>query len=332
MRSESGTTQMSMTRVYGAGLKMMIKRLLKGFTVPTLKPSKNGAYRPEELRIRKVGSFDEYKDYASSMIEEYENRLRIEKSIAADRQEFQVGGFCQVCRVAVDFHVDLQFGYQGQNGRMTPNWRERLTCQYCGLNNRMRASLHIFDEICNPDKKSAIYITEQTTPVYERLRADFVNVAGSEYLGKDILPGRKSLLGIRNESLTNLTFADDSFDYLLCFDVLEHIPDFEKALTECFRVLKPGGRFIFSVPFDLNSPENIVRASLDHSGDVRHILPAEYHGDPLSNKGCLCFYHFGWELLDCIRAKGFGRAECLFYWSQKYGYLGGDQFIFMAQK
>ena len=43
---------------------------------------------------------------------------------------------------------------------------------------------------------------------------------------------------------TRLPFADNSFDGLLCIEVIEHIPEIDHALTEMARVLKPGGRAI----------------------------------------------------------------------------------------
>ena len=46
----------------------------------------------------------------------------------------------------------------------------------------------------------------------------------------------------------NLPFADDSFDRLICSEVLEHIPDYQGALTEIWRITKPGGRIGISVP------------------------------------------------------------------------------------
>ncbi len=45
-----------------------------------------------------------------------------------------------------------------------------------------------------------------------------------------------------------LPFADDYFDKVICSEVLEHIPDYQGALKEINRVLKPGGLFCASVP------------------------------------------------------------------------------------
>jgi SAM-dependent methyltransferase len=47
---------------------------------------------------------------------------------------------------------------------------------------------------------------------------------------------------------TGLAFDSQSFDAITMFDVLEHIPDHEKAIAETLRVLKPGGYLLLSVP------------------------------------------------------------------------------------
>lgn len=42
--------------------------------------------------------------------------------------------------------------------------------------------------------------------------------------------------------------AADSFDVVLCTEVLEHVPQPQKTIAEVWRVLKPQGKFILSVP------------------------------------------------------------------------------------
>ncbi len=43
----------------------------------------------------------------------------------------------------------------------------------------------------------------------------------------------------------NLPYADASFDFVFCCDVLEHVQDLPKVISEISRVLKPGGVFIY---------------------------------------------------------------------------------------
>jgi SAM-dependent methyltransferase len=48
------------------------------------------------------------------------------------------------------------------------------------------------------------------------------------------------------DAALGLRFADQSFDAAFSNDVLCHIPDRPKMLSELFRVLRPGGRLLFS--------------------------------------------------------------------------------------
>lgn len=48
-------------------------------------------------------------------------------------------------------------------------------------------------------------------------------------------------------------WPDETFERILAFHVLEHLPDIERALRECERVLKSGGRLIAHVPIGLDA-------------------------------------------------------------------------------
>jgi SAM-dependent methyltransferase len=57
--------------------------------------------------------------------------------------------------------------------------------------------------------------------------------------------------------LTNMSvYADNSADFFLCSHILEHIPNDRKALSELFRILRPGGRGVVMVPILLSLAEN----------------------------------------------------------------------------
>ncbi|MGO1752671.1 MAG: methyltransferase domain-containing protein, partial [Psychroflexus sp.] len=50
--------------------------------------------------------------------------------------------------------------------------------------------------------------------------------------------------------ICDLPFDENSYDFILCNHVLEHIPDDTKAMQELYRVLKPGGIAILQIPID----------------------------------------------------------------------------------
>ena len=73
---------------------------------------------------------------------------------------------------------------------------------------------------------------------------------------------------------SGLPFKDDFFDLVICSEVLEHIPEDERAASEIIRVLKAGHNLVVSVPRFL--PERICWA-----------LSSEYHN---SNNGHIRIY------------------------------------------
>ena len=59
-------------------------------------------------------------------------------------------------------------------------------------------------------------------------------------------------------SAYSLPFPDNSFDLVVCSEVLEHLHEYKDAIAEISRVLKTGGSFLASVPAEL--PEKICWA------------------------------------------------------------------------
>jgi 2-polyprenyl-3-methyl-5-hydroxy-6-metoxy-1,4-benzoquinol methylase len=58
--------------------------------------------------------------------------------------------------------------------------------------------------------------------------------------------GLADRISLGRESLLQLSFADNSFDYVLCWGVLMHIPEVEQAVAELARVVRPGGSLVIS--------------------------------------------------------------------------------------
>ncbi len=119
--------------------------------------------------------------------------LQFETAIMSRRskaQSFLLDGYCKVCDKPTTFLVDRLFVAQETPQGWTPNWRERLVCRHCKLNNRQRTILHaIKDTIAtraDNEHSISLYAMEQITPLFAWLNQHFDNVTGSEYLGEEI--------------------------------------------------------------------------------------------------------------------------------------------------
>ena len=142
-----------------------------------------------------------------------------------------------------------------------------------------------------------IYNTESHGIMHAHFVKTGVNYTASEFLGPDKTPGsmhdHKSFGRIRHEDLTNLSFEANAFDIVMSAEVLEHVPDPYMAHKEIFRVLKPGGTHVFTVPMNDNpSSADDDLATLDNRGRLwfragpdGQPIPPQLHGDPLSPSG-----------------------------------------------
>ena len=98
------------------------------------------------------------------------------KALPAD-EATSLSGYCAVCGRESSFRYDHQYAESG-----AVNWRERLLCAHCGLNNRQRLALHVL--AAQMDRRHArIYATERTTPTARSLARLYPEVTLSEFLG-----------------------------------------------------------------------------------------------------------------------------------------------------
>lgn len=110
--------------------------------------------------------------------------------------------------------------------------------------------------------------------------------------------------GVRCEDLTKLTFADNSFDLVISSDVLEHVINFPTAFQEIFRVLRPGGAHVFTVPVSWPIPAETVRRVEEKDGHILHHTEPRFHkaGDGTPTLVCT---DFGFDLLRTLDTIGY---------------------------
>lgn len=134
--------------------------------------------------------------------------------------------------------------WQGRH-LVSDSWHRHILCPRCRSDIRHRllfAALQnienlSFDKIIH-GKKILHFAPEEITS--SNIRNQAAQYATADFLRQDC----DFRLDISNMPEIN----NESFDIVIAFDVLEHVPDYQKALEEIHRVLSSKGLGIFTVP------------------------------------------------------------------------------------
>ena len=238
-------------------------------------------------------------------------------------------GFCIYCDKNVDFKYDF----------IIPNtpdviFRERLFCPECQSTSRNRAMFFVIQKFAKNRKGLKIYCYEQVTLFHDLLQewyGEENTVIGSEFIDDKLAPGT-IVDKIRHEDALNLSFADESLDLVISNDVYEHVPDINKTLQEAFRVLRPGGYLMFTIPFFPEKDETVVRAKIEN-GELIYLMEKEIHGNPMLKEGSLAFYNFGWDIMEMQKEAGFKDPYIVAVLDEKFGHIDYTPvLIFVAKK
>jgi SAM-dependent methyltransferase len=212
-------------------------------------------------------------------------------------------GRCDVC------------GNVGEFVRIDAATRENHLCRSCDATLRYRAQAAALAAAYESPQLSLAELVD--LPEFRELDIYEPGIAGplryvlrrlpnyvNSYYWPDVAPG-ESHDGVRCEDLRRLTFTDESFDLVISSDILEHVRGPMEAFAETFRVLRPGGRNVFTVPMIWPLPST-TEARVDYSGpEDKHLLPPVYHGSPVDPEGSLVYTDFGMDLPESLRELGF---------------------------
>ena len=157
---------------------------------------------------------------------------------------------------------------------------EAALCPVCGSISRDRFLYWCWTRRTGYDPSARVLETSPRMPLLYRERmAERVDYLASDY----DLSAHKGMIQL---DLQDIDLPDASVDVVLTPHVLEHVPDTGKALSELYRVLKPGGHVFLQIPI----PQAKTMVPLE----------PEYHGDMT-----LVYFRFGWDVVDQIRTAGF---------------------------
>lgn len=121
----------------------------------------------------------------------------------------------------------------------------------------------------------------------------------SEYVGFDYHPSRKLRADAEfsNPKSTFLTidanygfpFEDNSFDNVVCFEAIEHFINDKFVISEIYRVLKPGGKFVCSTPMNKGQNKGHYHIKEYTVEQFKALISGsfaivEYYGQPYGNE------------------------------------------------
>ena len=177
--------------------------------------------------------------------------------------------------------------------------RESLFCERCGCSLRVRRIASVLVDLYAERATTLVGLVGEDA--FRALRIAEINSIGRMHPFLAEAPGLTHA-EYPEEDIQSLSWEDGSFDLVLTSETLEHVPDPHLALRETLRVLRPGGRHVFTVPVDPSLATSRSRAD----------LPAEHHGrggGPFAlvtrRADMLVHTDFGRDLSELVRAAGF---------------------------
>lgn len=131
-----------------------------------------------------------------------------------------------------------------------PNRRPNASCPHCGSLERHRFLALLLDGLAPTISSGQAALDIAPTPQIEQI----LRPLSTRYVRMDLDPAADRRSVDIQASLIAAPFADGAFDFILCYHVLEHVPDDAAAMRELGRLLAPGGFALVQVPWRPSAP------------------------------------------------------------------------------
>jgi SAM-dependent methyltransferase len=269
--------------------------------------------------------------------------LQLNDFVPLDNQAIQRGsafGKCLVCGHEVLFDI----GH--------PNLRETLVCPICKSYNRQRQivaalSLELFGTILDlktiirkMKRGSRILLLESVTNLAEAFRyyaGRKIELYTTEYIDPKLSSGSLGGNGIMHLDIEKTHFKDSYFDLVIHADVFEHVANAPVAEKEQVRILKKGGKAIYTAPFEPFLAKDDIYAEVQ-GGKIKYYKEAVYHGDPAPREdreapeGCLVFRVFSYPDTWKRYKQAGAKFRCRYLYVPQHGIIGNNAYVFVATK
>lgn len=137
------------------------------------------------------------------------------------------------------------------------------------------SQLEFLDEIDRSDDPTAEQSEEDKvlgTPLTTVIATDPLQDEYKKLLGRHLIS--QSRVELQQNDNEYLFFQDGEFNWIVCWNVIDHTPDPALLISEMHRVLKPGGELYFEVNFD--DSEAPPHYGLWTMETVREMFPKEF--------------------------------------------------------
>ena len=164
---------------------------------------------------------------------------------------------CPVCKHTFSKFMPYGYGKANRNNRLCPNClsleRHRLLWLY--LNNKT-------DFFTN--KLTVLHIAPE-----QAFLKRFKKLENIQYTTADL---ESPIADVKTDIRDMYVFEDNKFDVIICNHVLEHIDKEQKALSELYRIMKPGAWAILQVPIDYSSESTFEDNSITDKKERERIF------------------------------------------------------------
>lgn len=136
-------------------------------------------------------------------------------------------------------------------------------CPICDSRSRHRGLHVLLSQLLQNETHDLLFFAPEKILI-ETFNKDlrYVKVITTDYYSRDV--------DFPKEDIQNLTFPNDSFFYILCNHVIEHVPDDNLAFKEISRILKENGKAIITIPGDYHLNKTKEFEQPDSNGHFRH--------------------------------------------------------------
>lgn len=183
-----------------------------------------------------------------------------------------------------------------------------IRCVQCRASSVTISFVNVLKHVVPDLRLKHVYELSSRGPLVGYLAKSAGKLTVSEYF--DDVPAGQFKGNVQCQDVQDLTYQNDMFDVCTSVEVFEHVADDARGFREVYRVLKPGGLFLFTVP-NLEKYETVERAILVN-GQIQHLLPPEYHGDRIRGQhAVLCYRNYGMDILERLALAGFNNTKMI---------------------